>query len=1375
MADNTLRIKIELLLGDLNARLQRLRGDLNNLGDTSGNQRLNAATQESQRHLDNLGQSGLGLTKVIQGLAGAFSVFALYAGGKKLIEIADNMKLIDGRIVVATASSLSAAQSAKDHTLAYAGLLDISQRTGTSFEANATLFARINLPMQQMGGSIKNALAFTEMLSKGLVISGAGASETASVIRQMSQAMASGVLRGDEFNSIMENSPRIAQALADGLGKNVGQLRAMAEAGELTAGKVMPALLGQAEKINAEYAKMPATVGRSFERVKNSFDQYIAGVDKGAGVTDGLASSFDNLAKNIVPVVEALATVGKVTLIVYGGQAIAAITGYVVAQNMALRASQQLAIVEATHSAALIENASMTVAATTARKLAIQADLQSAASRLALVRAEVTAAEAEVAATIGTTAHGNAVYRLNVAQQERAMLTAQVSVLGQEQVAVNVALTASTAELALAQEAANVSMLTTIRSLGAMKIAMGALNVAMSAYAGWEIGKWLNGFAEIRNGAARTINVLEKLALTHALVANVLKATVTGGSVDKVIAEYKEAIRVGNEVVKQTLEYNDALQASGLTAEQYSDTQIKVKTAVEVFTEKMAEHTVAFNKGEMSLDTYTKSLVRLHDEMKNATPATAFEKELDSLQQKSDKATLSPRDLYEKEAAGKTSSNAELNQLMLKFDELQAADQVKAGTSTGSKFDEKIAKGGKKFGYDGNTVMAAYEQAGAKFGVDAELLKAISNKETGGSYNPRIESPKGAVGLGQFMPATAKQFGLNDRTDPVASVYALAEMMSSLIKQQGSISLALAAYNGGGKGADYLARNPEYLQNPEPRIKGDTKHNSSYKVETADYVKKILESYDPDQAAQFNSEQKLQQNTQQAGFNTDKSQIDLTQKQADFESKSAIDALKQLKEAGKIGIKDYYDALSVEQEKAVNASIAATKAKLAQASKEHDAHLLNASPEDVPKIEADFKINQAQMTQELDHLQAELARVKPVNLLDAGRELLAEHRKIAEEEIAIKEQSDNDLLQIAETEAQQQLELGQLSNSKFLEKQREFEAERYQIALKAANDRRALLDNNDTSGLAKAEAEKNKIESDSAKTRAKINSAAIKEARKEFDDWVNPIKSALNSTITGILQGTLTLKQGMKNAFQSIALSYAQLLANKAINTAADWAFELIGFTAKEVTKGAIKTTSETVQTGATVAGVAARTATETAGAAASKTTGLAMSGASIMDAAAKAAAGTYASVAQIPYVGWILAPPAAALAFVAVAGYKSMLSSKGGEWNVADDGVRMIHEQETILPATIAAPMRDFFTKQGNPSYSLPDSATQPQTNQSATMATAASAIALQQSVIQAQQKQQRQSGGGTVVFNGKGGDFIHKNDLAKFAQSEKRNFRSS
>jgi hypothetical protein len=161
------------------------------------------------------------------------------------------------------------------------------------------------------------------------------------------------------------------------------------------------------------------------------------------------------------------------------------------------------------------------------------------------------------------------------------------------------------------------------------------------------------------------------------------------------------------------------------------------------------------------------------------------------------------------------------------------------------------------------------------------------------------------------------------------------------------------------------------------------------------------------------------------------------------------------------------------------------------------------------------------------------------------------------------------------------------------------------------------------------------------------------------------------------------------------------------------------------------------VQTTATVTGIASRTAAEVAGAAASKTTGLAMSSASIMDAAAKAAAGTYASVAQIPYVGWILAPPAAALAFVAVAGYKSMLSSKGGEWNVADDGVRMIHEQETILPAPVAtpmrdffsggyqklmnpemtaAPLRDFFTKNGNPSYSLPDSATQPQASLSNT-----------------------------------------------------------
>src|SRR5690606_17759855 len=99
---------------------------------------------------------------------------------------------------------------------------------------------------------------------------GSSASEANSSVRQFSQAMASGVLRGDEFNSIMENSPRLARALADGLNVPVGALRKMAEEGELTSDRVVAAIESQSEVIEREFQKVPLTVSRATQKVRNA-------------------------------------------------------------------------------------------------------------------------------------------------------------------------------------------------------------------------------------------------------------------------------------------------------------------------------------------------------------------------------------------------------------------------------------------------------------------------------------------------------------------------------------------------------------------------------------------------------------------------------------------------------------------------------------------------------------------------------------------------------------------------------------------------------------------------------------------------------------------------------------------------------------------------------------------------------------------------------------------------------------------------------------------------------------------------------------------------------------------------------------------------
>ena len=185
--------------------------------------------------------------------------------------------------------------------------------------------------------------------------------------------------------------------------------------------------------------------------------------------------------------------------------------------------------------------------------------------------------------------------------------------------------------------------------------------------------------------------------------------------------------------------------------------------------------------------------------------------------------------------------------------------------------------------------------------------------------------------------------------------------------------------------------------------------------------------------------------------------------------------------------------------------------------------------------------------------------------------------------------------------------------------------------------------------------------------------------KKAVDDWAKSfanLQGTINSSITGMILGTTTWQKAVKRLTQT-ALS------------------DFLKATEQSVTRSLIgqQTMTEGVQ-----AGVAARSATESAGQSAGIADMLMNALKSISTSAATAAANTYSSVSQIPYVGWILAPAAAAAAFAAVIAFGGKLpSSAGGLWNVPSDTMAFIHKQETILPAHIAQPMRDFFTGGGS------------------------------------------------------------------------------
>lgn len=254
----------------------------------SGGKKAAAATRETQRSIAALNNELASVKATASGLAGAFAgAFAT----SQLISYADTWNQLSGRLRLASTG-------ADDFAASQRSLMDISQRTGTSFEANANLYSRIASALRDAGYASADVAKVTETVATSLKLSGASTEEASSVITQLSQALGSGVLRGEEFNAIMENGGRLAKLLAQGLGTTVGGLRNMANNGELTTDKIVP-LLTNVEQLRKEFDSLPASISGSAQKVENAFMAWVGGANNAVGASSTLSGILDGLAENI--------------------------------------------------------------------------------------------------------------------------------------------------------------------------------------------------------------------------------------------------------------------------------------------------------------------------------------------------------------------------------------------------------------------------------------------------------------------------------------------------------------------------------------------------------------------------------------------------------------------------------------------------------------------------------------------------------------------------------------------------------------------------------------------------------------------------------------------------------------------------------------------------------------------------------------------------------------------------------------------------------------------------------------------------------------------------------------------------------------------
>lgn len=242
--------------------------------------------------LKEVNQGVLSASEAFGMLRGAIAAVASIEAAKQMASMADTMTNMESRLKLVTSGTeaLAAAQ---------AGLFSIAQSSRVRFADLADTYSQMARSTKELGVSQKDMLAVTQTISQAVTISGGSAASASAALVQLSQGFASGTLRGEELNSVMEQTPRLAQAIAQGLGVSIGQLRNMGSEGELTAQKVVDALQKAAPAVAAEFSQMGVTIEQSMTTVGNSLLNMVGTLDKLTGASSATAHGVMGFSSNL--------------------------------------------------------------------------------------------------------------------------------------------------------------------------------------------------------------------------------------------------------------------------------------------------------------------------------------------------------------------------------------------------------------------------------------------------------------------------------------------------------------------------------------------------------------------------------------------------------------------------------------------------------------------------------------------------------------------------------------------------------------------------------------------------------------------------------------------------------------------------------------------------------------------------------------------------------------------------------------------------------------------------------------------------------------------------------------------------------------------
>lgn len=254
--------------------------------------KLDKNARNAGNGMENAGGAASGLKTSMSMLAGAISVSLIIEWGKRFLEVADNMTQLQARIARLSTDAKTANET-------FSTLANIASTTGASLSDTTKLWETLTSSLKEAGATNAQVLNLTGTLQKIGRIGGSSTEEMANALRQFGQSIASGTIRAEEFNSILEQMPELARQIAAGLGISMGELRARMLDGKLTAEDALNAIQDRTSAVNAEFEKLPRTMDQAVGSLEVSFSKLVVAVNDATGASKTAVEIIDQLAKYI--------------------------------------------------------------------------------------------------------------------------------------------------------------------------------------------------------------------------------------------------------------------------------------------------------------------------------------------------------------------------------------------------------------------------------------------------------------------------------------------------------------------------------------------------------------------------------------------------------------------------------------------------------------------------------------------------------------------------------------------------------------------------------------------------------------------------------------------------------------------------------------------------------------------------------------------------------------------------------------------------------------------------------------------------------------------------------------------------------------------